>query len=281
MLLKPFQWSLLTLLISEVLVVLVAMRQLLFIEDENIALPEVSAGMPLAYFFVAVIVIGVALVFLPLPVLKFITKTLFLVLYAWGVFVVLALPLPVAAAVIIAVAGALAWLRWPRLWLHNLLLGVALVGYASVFGFLLSSGVALWLMAVISVYDLVSVRSGHMMWMVNKMTGMDIVPAFIFPVEPSGWRLSVTDIRLDKPDERPVSLLGGGDVGFSLIVLVSVLAAGGLAAAVIMSFCLLGGLVSVYWVQKMLFKGGPTPALPPLTVAALIGYGLLIWFSVI
>lgn len=279
--LKPVHWSFLTLFISEVLAVVVALRQLRFIEDENIALPDVSAGMPLAYFLGTVVVVSLALALLPITALRFIIKALFLILYAWGVFVVLALPLPVAAAGIIAAAGALVWLRWPWIWLHNILLGVALVGYASVFGFLLSPGVALGLMAVISIYDLVSVRSGHMMWMVKKMTGMDIVPAFIFPVEPTNWHLSITDIRLDKPDERPVSLLGGGDVGFSLIVLVSVLAVGGLATAVIMSLCLLVGLLSVYWVQKIFFKGGPTPALPPLTVGALIGYGLLTCFSLI
>lgn len=279
--LKPAHWSLLTLIISEILAIVVASRQLRFIEDEGIPIPEVTAGLPLAYFFAAVILIGLALAFLPLKILKFITKALFMTLYAWGVFVILALPLPVIVAALVAAAAALAWLRWPRLWLHNLLLGLALVGYASVFGFLLSPGLALGLMAVVSVYDLVSVRSGHMMWMVTKLSGVNIVPAFVYPMAAGGWQMSITDIKLDEPEEKTVSLLGGGDIGFSLIIMVSVLAAGGIGAAAVMATFLLAGLLSVYWVQKVFFKGGPTAALPPLTVAAALGYGLLALLSMI
>lgn len=260
---------------------MVALRQLRFIEDEGIGLPQVSAGWPLIYFFAAVAVMSLTLAFLPLKLLRLAAKTLFLLLFGWGVFVVLGLVLPVYAAGLIAVTGSLAWLRWGRLWLHNLLLGIALAGYGAVFGILLSPLVALLIMAVLSVYDLISVRSGHMMWMVSKLTGVEVVPAFVFPGNTADWHLAVSDIHLDDKDGRDVSLLGGGDVGFSLIMVVSVLAAGGVPAAVFMGFCLLLGLLSVYQVQKIFFKGGPTPALPPLTVAAGLGWVILALLSVI
>ena len=271
----------LTLGACEALAIAVSVREQQFIEEENIVLPVVTAGQPLIYFFAAVAVMGLALAFLPVAVLKFVIKGLFLALYAWGVFVVLGLSLPPILAAAIAIAGALAWLKWPRLWLHNLLLGVSLVGYASVFGLLLSPGVALGIMAVISIYDLVSVRSGHMMWMVKKLSGVSIIPAFVFPRAGADWSMSLADVKLDEEDERIVSLLGGGDVAFGLILMVSVLAASGVGAALLMAAILLAGLLSVYWVQKVFFKGGPTPAMPPITAVAALGYGAMLLFSVV
>ncbi|MDV2988758.1 MAG: presenilin family intramembrane aspartyl protease [Dehalogenimonas sp.] len=278
---KPAVYSFLAMVLSGILAITVASRQLRFIDDEGIGLPQVSAGWPLVYFFGAVAFMSLTLAFLPLSLLRLAAKALFLVLFGWGVFVVLGLALPVYAAGAIAAVAALAWLRWSRLWLHDLLLGIALAGYGAVFGILLSPVAALLIMASLSVYDLISVRSGHMMWMVSKLTGVEVVPAFVFPGNAADWHLAVGDIHLDDKDTRDVSLLGGGDVGFSLIMVVSVLAAGGVAAAVFMGLCLLLGLRSVYWVQKIFFKGGPTPALPPLTVAATLGWGILVLLSVI
>lgn len=278
---KPAVYSVLAMALSGMVAVTVALRQLRFIDDEGIGLPQVSAGWPLVYFFGAVVIMSLTLAFLPLKLLRLAAKALFLVLFGWGVFVVLGLALPVYAAGVIAAVGALSWLRWGRLWLHNLLLGIALAGYGAVFGILLSPVAALLVMTALSVYDLISVRSGHMMWMVSKLTGVEVVPAFVFPVNPADWRLAVGDIHLDDKDGRDVSLLGGGDVGFSLIMVVSVLAAGGVPAAVFMGVCLLLGLLSVYQVQKIFFKGGPTPALPPLTVAAGLGWVILTLLSAI
>ncbi len=177
--------------------------------------------------------------------------------------------------------AALAWLRWPRLWLHNLLLGVTLAGYGSVFGMLMAPAIALAMMGAVSVYDLISVKSGHMMWMVKKLTGVSIVPAFVYPKTGADWSLSLTDVKLDEEDERIVSLLGGGDVGFALILLVAVLASAGLGPAVVMAGALLLGLMSVYPFQKIFFKGGPTPAMPPITAAGAIAYGLMLAFGII
>ena len=271
--------SLLTLAACEALAVAVSLRAQQFIEDEGYVLPVVTAGQPLIAFFAAVAVMGLAMALLPMGVLKFVIKGLFMALYGWGVFVVLGLSLPVYLAAAIAVAGALAWLKWPRLWLHNLLLGVSLVGYASVFGLLLSPGIALGIMAVISVYDLVSVRSGHMMWMVKKLSGVSIIPAFVFPKSGADWSMSLSDVKLDEEDERIVSILGGGDIAFSLILLIAVLAASGIGPALLMAAILLAGLLSVYWFQKVFFKGGPTPAMPPITAVAALGYGAMLLFG--
>jgi hypothetical protein len=119
------------------------------------------------------------------------------------------------------------------------------------------------------------------MWMVKKLSGVAIVPAFVFPREGADWSMSLSDIKLDEADERIVSLLGGGDVGFALILLVSVLAGSGVGAALLMAGILLAGLFSVYWVQKVFFKGGPTPAMPPITAVAALGYGLMMLFSIV
>ena len=270
---KPALLSGTTLLVCAALALATAAGQLRFVEDEGIGLPEISAGWPLLYFFLAVAIMSLVLAFLPLKALRLAARLLFLTLFGWGVFVILGLVLPPWPAGIIAAVGALAWLAWGRVWLHNLLLGIALAGYGAVFGILLSPGTAVLIMVALSVYDLISVRSGHMMWMVGKLTGVEVVPAFIYP-SGGDWGIKVADIRLDGSD-RDVSLLGGGDIGFSLIVMVAVLAEAGIWAAVFMGLCLLAGLMAVYPVQKYFFKGGPTPALPPLTVAAALGWAVL------
>jgi len=278
----PVHWSALTLASTEALAIAVSLRTQRFLEENpDIVVPQVTAGLPIIYFFATVIAMGLALAFLPMAVLRVVVKALFITLYAWGVFVVLGLSLPPPIAGAIAVGGALAWLKWPRLWLHNLLLGVSLVGYGSVFGFVLTPGIALAIMGIISVYDLVSVKSGHMMWMVKKLSGVSIIPAFVFPKAGADWSMSLSDVKLDDADERIVSILGGGDIGFSLIFLVSVLSSSGVVAAFWMAVALLAGLLSVFLVQKVWFKGGPTPALPPITAAAALGYGLLMAFSVV
>ncbi len=274
----PFVESGLILIISQVLVFALAFQEKHFLESQEITPPEVSVGFPLIYFFVAVVVIGVILFLVPRQALKVVLKVVFCVLFGWGVFVALGFSLHLLAALAIAIMAALLWLFMPKIWLHNLLLIVALASVGTVFGVFLAPWTAILFLLVLSVYDILAVRFGYMMWMLKNLSVVYTPPAFIIPRTIAAWNMDVRETRIfDEESERDFSVLGGGDIGFPLILIVSVFFAHGFTHSLVVGGCSLLGLAAVYWVQRKLFKGGPTPALPPIALLSIIGY-LIIYF---
>ena len=274
----PFIESGLILIISQVLVFSLAFQEKHFLESQEITPPEVSVGFPLIYFFVAVTVIGIILFVVPRPALRVLLKVIFFILLGWGVFVALGFSLPVPAALAIAAITALLWLFMPRIWLHNLLLVIALASMGTVFGVFLAPWTAILFMLVLSVYDVLAVRFGYMMWMLKNLSVSDTLPAFIIPRTISGWNTDVRKSRIfDDESERDFSVLGGGDIGLPLILIVSVFFAHGFTRSLVVGGFSLLGLAAAYWVQRKLLKGRPTPALPPIALLSIIGY-LIVYF---
>ncbi|MDP2918600.1 MAG: presenilin family intramembrane aspartyl protease [Dehalococcoidia bacterium] len=245
--------------------------------NPQLTLPEVRTQTPVIYFFIAVIVVGLILFLIPIARLKLVFRILFSVLWAWGLFVTLVLALPSAiTAVVIAIAGGLFWFISPRVWLHNLLLLIALASVGAVFGTMLSPWQIMILLGVVSVYDVVAVRFGYMMWMAKKLSDTDSLPAFIIHKSGSGWNLNLKhkDARkmiAGEAGEREFSILGGGDIGFPLILMVSVLDESGFAGSLIVAAFALAGLIGAYAIQRLFLKGKPMPALPPIALASLMG----------
>jgi presenilin-like A22 family membrane protease len=276
---QPFVGSALILIISQVLVFSLAFQEKHFLESQEITPPEVSAGFPLIYFFVAVAVIGVGLFVVPRLALKVVLKAVFCLLFCWGVFVALGFSLPWPVALAIAVVAALLWLFIPKIWLHDLLLLVALASVGTVFGVFLAPWTAILFLLVLSVYDILAVRFGYMMWMLKSLSVSDTPPAFIIPGTIPAWNMDVRESRIfDEESERDFSVLGGGDIGFPLILIVSVFFAHGFTRALVVGGFSLLGLAAAYWVQSKLLKGRPTPALPPITLLCIIGY-LIVYFA--
>jgi presenilin-like A22 family membrane protease len=207
-------------------------------------------------------------------------------LYAWGVFVVLALTLPSLILVsILAVAAGLAWFIRPSVWLQNVLMLLALVGVGAVFGILLTPWPIMIFLLLVAVYDFLAVRFGYMMWMAKKLSQSDSLPAFVIPKTKANWNQNLKskspqNIIEGEASEREYSILGGGDIGFPLILMVSVLSTYGLLSSVIVAGFSLAGLISAFVIQGLFLKGKPMPALPPIAVASLIGL-LLVRFVII
>jgi len=271
-------WSSLAFVIGAAIASYVASREIVFLEaNPQILIPEVSPQFPLIYFFCAVAVIGIVLFLIPLSKLKWVFRILFVLLYAWGIFVVLALIIPSLVVVaILAVAGGLTWLFVPRVWLHNLLMLVALAGVASVFGILINPWPMMGLLLVISIYDFLAVRFGYMMWMAKKLSQSDALPAFVIPKTQSNWNHSVRTsgsqtLMEGEAAEREYSILGGGDIGFPLMLMVSVFATYGFVSSIVVAIFSLAGLISAFVIQRLLLKGKPMPALPPISFLSLIG----------
>jgi presenilin-like A22 family membrane protease len=245
------------------------------------AVPQYSLTAILVYFFSVVIVVGVILYFIPISKLKLILKIFFGIFYAWGIFVLLSLLLPFhlayLPALIVAILAAGLWYFFSLVWLQNLLLIISLVSLGGVFGSLISPLTVILFLAAVSIYDIVAVSLGYMMWMARKLSEADTLPAFIMPKKITQWHLNLKGSTVQKlfdeaSSEREYSLLGGGDIGFPLIFVVSVNFHVGYNAALIVAGASLLGLILAYMIQIYILKGKPLPALPPISFMSIMGY---------
>jgi presenilin-like A22 family membrane protease len=91
------------------------------------------------------------------------------------------------------------------------------------------------------------------------------------------WKLKLRSVRVSdltgkEIEERQYSILGGGDIGFPLMLAVAVFYHNGLSGAIVVGALALVGLMGAYLIQLYWLKGKPVPALPPIAFAATIGY---------
>ena len=304
--LNPVSWSILIFIVAQALTFGVIARENSFLETNQIYLPPPppdvvsvwpetttspsgettqtplysSLGPVLIYFFAVVVALGVVLFVIPLSALKIVLRAMFAFLFAWAVFIIIVLwvPWPITAG--IALAVGIAWFLIPKIWLHNVAMILAMVSVGAVFGRMLSPWTAMIILMALAIYDFLAVRFGYMIWMAKKMSDTNALPAFFFPKAISDWshslkESSVTKIVEAKPLERQYSILGGGDIGFPLLLVSSVyFAAGFYNAIIIAAFCLLG-LIGAYWIQAKFLKGNAMPALPPIAALSLVGLTII------
>jgi presenilin-like A22 family membrane protease len=202
-------------------------------------------------------------------------RTLFAFLFSWGVFITLVFWIPPVVALLISVAVGFTWFFVPRVWLHNLLMMLAIVSLGSVFGRLLSPWTSMILILGLAVYDFIAVRFGYMLWMAKKMAESSTLPAFIIPRYAAEWNSSLkqsgfTKLIEENSFEKKYSILGGGDVGFPLLLISSVFFGYGFTDAILVAVFSVLGLICAYWIQATWLKGKPMPALPPIAVLCLI-----------
>ena len=302
---SPPYWAVIFFLLTLALTLLTAVRENTFLEANNITLPPqpppetvtlwpptppptTTPGTPpqpapwsalgpvLIYFIAAVVVLGVTLFIVPVSALKAILRALFALLFAWGVFIVLVVWLPAIASGVVAVAIGAVWFLLPLLWVHDTVMLLAMASVGAVFGRFLSPWTAMVVLLALSVYDFLAVRFGYMMWMVKKMSNTTALPAFVIPRYASEWsanlrKADLATLAQDKPSEREFSILGGGDIGFPMLLISSAYFAYGFAGSLVTAAFCLAGLLSAYALQRFVLKGRPVPALPPISVLAVIG----------
>jgi presenilin-like A22 family membrane protease len=301
---KPVYWSILLFIIAQCFMFAVVIRENGFLEENDIyvppqptqpvvimpqpattapsgeIIPEVTASsslVPIILYVIAVIVvIGLVLFLIPLSALKYLFRLLFAFLFTWGVFILCVFWLPLWAAIVIAFGAGVAWLFFPRVWLHNLVLIIAIASVSAVFGRLISPWTAMILLGFMAVYDLFAVRFGYMLWMANRMSQSSALPAFILPGHAGELRSTVTHTDLNqvsetKHEDRAYSVLGGGDIAFPLLLTASVYFAKGWEMSLVIAAFGLAGICLAYLIQAKILKGKPMPALPPIAVMGLVG----------
>ncbi|HEX9896354.1 MAG TPA: hypothetical protein VGA85_01665 [Dehalococcoidales bacterium] len=299
--LSPAYWAVCIFVVAQLLTFLVISRVDVYVESSHIYIPEQSPesislwpqptepappgevpapavgslGPIIIYFFVLVVVIGIILSLVPISALRLLLRFLFAFLFSWGTFIILIFWFPFVIALIIAIIVGLAWFLIPRVWLHNLVMILAIVSLGAVFGRLITPWTAMILIAALALYDLFAVRFGYMLWMAKKLTESSTLPAFIIPRSITEWNLSLKKSDYSKPIEeesfeKKYSILGGGDIGFPLLLVSSSYFGYGFTDAIIVASFSLLGLLCAYWIQAALLKGKPMPALPPIAVLSLI-----------
>jgi presenilin-like A22 family membrane protease len=298
--LNTVYWGLLLFVVAQMLILLVAPRIDPFLEENDIDIPtqpaapiswwpgevtlpdgeviEVPAhsalGPILIYILAAAAVLGITLSKIPLTALKVLLRLLFALLFSWGAFIATVFYLPLPMAVAIAIVFGTLWFVIPLIWLHNLVLILAVSSLGAVFGRFITPWTAMAIILALAIYDFLAVRFRYMLWMADRLSQINALPALIIPKNNSEWNFNLKKrekIIEVNPAEREYSILGGGDIAFPCLLTASVYFAQGWKPAAIIAVLGLLGLVSVYAVQAIFLKGKPMPALPPIAAFTLVG----------
>jgi presenilin-like A22 family membrane protease len=303
--LKPMYWSIIIFIVSQLFTFLVISHENVFLAKNNIVVPAQPTGITvwpgpvtspsgevtqvpavsslgpiLIYFFAVVIVLGIILFKIPISALKKVFQAIFGFLFCWSIFVLTVLWLPWEASLAIGLAISVFWFFSPKLWLHSTVMICAMVALGEVFGRLISPWTAMILLAVLAVYDFLAVRFGFMLWMADKLSASTTLPAFIIPYRQSDWvsnlkKADIPSLTEQKTEERKYSILGGGDIGFPVLLATAVYFSRGFRDGIIVAgFCLMG-LLGAYLIQARFMKGKAVPALPPIAVMGVIGLALV------
>ena len=298
--LNTVYWGLLFFVIAHILILLVTSRMDPFLDEKDIYVPsqppvavslwpgevtlpdgEVtkvpahsSVGPVLIYVLAAAGVLGLMLSLIPLTALKVILRLLFALLFSWGAFIATVFYLPLPLAVAIAVVFGTFWFLKPLVWLHDMVLILAVSSLGAVFGRFITPWTAMAIILALAVYDLLAVRFRFMLWMADRLSQINALPALIVPKNYSEWNLNLKKrekIIEVNPADREYSILGGGDIAFPCLLTASVYFAQGLAPGAIIAVLGSLGLVSVYAIQAIFLKGKPIAALPPIAAFTLVG----------
>jgi len=272
----PYLWSALIYIAALALALYIAPTNQPVYESGGLPAQTTSLGWITGYFFGAVAVVAIVLFIIPVRFLKYVFKAVFTLMYGWGVLVVL-LNTPGPTSWIVAIVAGLAWLFFARIWLNDLLLLIALAAAASVFGYLFSPLTFIIFMLIIAVYDVLAVRFGFMIWMADKLSDSASLPAFIFPkkIRDAGLNVNAvqfSELKKEEAGKREHTILGGGDIGFPLMMAVSVYFKYDLPGAILVGAFALIGIMGAFLIQQYWLKGKPMPALPPIALMSLIGY---------
>lgn len=167
-------------------------------------------------------------------------------------------------------AGAFVILRFvfPIIFLHNISFLFSVVIFSIMLSLSLRPMTTVILLAIFAVYDIAAVYlTEHMIKMAKAMIEMRTFFGFIIPEK---IKYSFEWIQKARPGIG-VIFLGGGDIGLPLILTANVALTSTTDSFVVAIFAALGMALSYYLFVSQRFKN-PMPALPPISMMAILGY---------
>ena len=156
----------------------------------------------------------------------------------------------------------------PRVVILDIGVIFGLAGIGSTFGLSLAPIVVVWILAILSFYDIIAVYlTKHMVKMAGGMIASGAIFGFIIPANFSGFKEKISSVG---PGEN-FMILGSGDLLLPLILTVSVARISFLQAIIVGIFSLFGLLAThlIFVNQK---ERRPMAALPPIAALSIIGY---------
>jgi len=160
------------------------------------------------------------------------------------------------------------WFKKTNALVHNLLLIMGIVGIGSVFGLRLPPMLVVILLIIFSIYDIVAVyKTKHMIKMAKEMLKVKAIPGLILPQKISELTQPIRELKMG----GKFLILGGGDIIFPLLLVVSLVSYNLLSAIIVAIFATFGLFTSflIFALQK---TRKPIPALPPIATFSILGY---------
>ncbi len=171
-------------------------------------------------------------------------------------------------SIVAAVAVVVLLRLLPLVIIHDGAIMLGIAGIAGILGLSITPLIACGLLAVLSVYDVISVyRTRHMIALAGRMVESGAIFGFLIPATLTGF-FARRDIALQS---RSVMMLGSGDIGLPLILATSAVSQSTAAALMVALFSLVGVLI----MQRLFARqqeSAPMAALPPIALSAILGY---------
>lgn len=163
----------------------------------------------------------------------------------------------------------------PSIFLHNIIFLFSVTALSSVLSLQFNAMTIVALLAALAVYDIISVYvTKHMVKMAKAMIESKLIFGLIIPEK---IKYNFLGVEKAKPGEGIV-FLGGGDVGLP-VFLVANTAFFDLTQGIIVALFAIFGMALSYWLFVSQKFRKPMPALPPISMMAILGYLLtkIIW----
>ena len=198
---------------------------------------------------------------------------MFLIVFS-GIQLVLATFVSWSINLIVSLLLTLAMWYWPRVITHNVAMSLALAGIAAVIGLSITPIVGLFVLATLSLYDIIAVyRTGHMVQLARTMIASGAVFGFIIPRRWHNFFLFRDQARIG--DEFMV--LGSGDIALPVMFVCSVVTHSLISAAIVGLFASLGLLLThLIFVNQSQRRA--MAALPPIAMMTILGYAVSLLF---
>lgn len=169
-----------------------------------------------------------------------------------------------------AIVAVLVFIFFRNVLIHNIGVMLGIAGIASVLGLVISPKTALFLLIVLSFYDILSVYvTKHMVAMAKNMIESGSPFGFIVPSEGASFFKPRHEAQAKIGEQ--FMILGSGDVGLPLVLASSLVGLYISEAIIVGIFSLVGlFLTHLIFVNQEIRK--PMAALPPIATLSIIGY---------
>ncbi|OIO65279.1 hypothetical protein COY28_03540 [Candidatus Woesearchaeota archaeon CG_4_10_14_0_2_um_filter_57_5] len=236
--------------------------------------PDATPGESVIFIIVGVI-IGTLLALWLMRFRKPIAWKLWFALAIWLALSVSFIGLfPLPGSILTALAALLAFLKVykPSTIVHNLTEVFMYGGLAAIFVPLLSVQYAAALLILISIYDFWAVNhSGHMVKLAKMQSNASTFAGLALPYKGQKLQPAMKPLGTKAPKGEGTAILGGGDIGFSLIFSGTVMFQFNLLTALLCSVMAAAGLLILLTKGQ---SGKFYPAMPAITLGCLLGLAI-------